>query len=284
MKINFYRPKNINPLQSILKLAVSLLTTLIAVAWLGLRIKPKPFPPFPQPPRLPDTMPLPEGLPAPVTSFYYQLYGDHLPLIESAVLSGRATMRLGGITFPGRFRFTHLAGQSYRHYIESTLFGLPLLKVNEHYLDGVSRMALPFGVIENDPNVNQGANLALWAEAMWFPSIFISDPRVRWEAVDDHTAQLIVPFAANEETFAVRFNAESGLPHRMETLRFKAPNNTAKTPWRVELQGWSTLAGHPLFTVGKLTWLDEETPWAQFTVEEAVFNADVSDYIYAGNL
>ena len=57
-------------------------------------------------------------------------------------------MRIMGITFPTRFRFTHIAGQSYRHYIETTIFGLPLMKVNEHYLDRVGRLELPFGMEE----------------------------------------------------------------------------------------------------------------------------------------
>jgi hypothetical protein len=28
-------------------------------------------------------------------------------------------MRVGGLSFPGRFRFTHEAGRNYRHYIEA---------------------------------------------------------------------------------------------------------------------------------------------------------------------
>ncbi|MGH8246898.1 MAG: DUF6544 family protein, partial [Gammaproteobacteria bacterium] len=89
------------------------------------------------------TIPVPKDLPVPVERFYRKIHGENLPLIESAVISGRAEMRIGRITFPGRFRFTHDAGHGYRHYIEATFFGLPLMKVNEHYLDGKSRMELP---------------------------------------------------------------------------------------------------------------------------------------------
>ena len=41
---------------------------------------------------------------------------------------------MAGIAFPARFRFIHEAGRGYRHYIEATVFGLPLMKVNERYL------------------------------------------------------------------------------------------------------------------------------------------------------
>jgi MYXO-CTERM domain-containing protein len=38
-------------------------------------------------------------------------------------------MHLSGVTFPTRMRFTHLAGQDYRHDIECTWFGHPVLRV-----------------------------------------------------------------------------------------------------------------------------------------------------------
>jgi hypothetical protein len=121
---------------------VCLVFALGLLAWLGLQIRPDPFPPFSRQSIAPKTFPLPVGLPAPVERFYLQIYGDSVPVIESAVISGRAKIRINGITFPGRFRFTHDAGEGYRHYIEATFFGLPLLKVNEHYLD---RQLVPRG-------------------------------------------------------------------------------------------------------------------------------------------
>jgi hypothetical protein len=121
---------------------------LVLLGWLGLRVKPAPLPAFPQQSVDIETVPLPEDLPAPVERFYRQVYGENVPVIEAFVVTGRAKMRIMGITFPSRFRFTHIAGQDYRHYIETTMFGLPLMKVNEHYLDGKSRLELPFGVEE----------------------------------------------------------------------------------------------------------------------------------------
>jgi hypothetical protein len=118
-------------------ITVGVIAVILFVGWLGLRWQPTPFAPFPQTAGPLPITPLPDDLPAPVERFYRLAYGDELPLIETAVITGRGWIRpVGALTFPARFRFTHEAGQNYRHYIEATFFGLPILKVNEHFLDG----------------------------------------------------------------------------------------------------------------------------------------------------
>ena len=182
---------------------VAAAAALFGLGWLWLRISPKPFATFPQETPELQYVPFSSGLPAPVVRYYTTIAGERIPRVTSAVITMRGRLRFAGVTFPARLRFTHDAGQGYRHYIEATLFGYPLLKVNETYLNGRARMALPMGVIENEPKVDMGANLGLWGEPVWLPSIFLTDPRVRWEPVDETTARLIVPFAGAEDAFTV---------------------------------------------------------------------------------
>jgi hypothetical protein len=254
---------------------------LAGITWLGLWLKPRPF----GLPELPQTevesIPLPSGLPEPVERFYRAMYGEHIPNPQAAVFSGRGRMRPFGVWMPMRFIFIHRAGKDYRHYFEVTFFGIPVLKVNEGYVDGKSFFESPMGTYRDDANTNQGANLALWAEAGWFPAIWITDPRVRWEGVDEHTALLRVPFDEQSEVFVVRFSPASGLVDTMEAMRYREPGEgKPKILWITRNEREGDAPGNISSTTGSATWLDQGKPWAYFTLEEVAWNIDVQEYIY----
>ena len=253
---------------------------LFLLGWLGLQVSPKPFEAYPeQQPEL-EFIPLPDGLPAPVERFYQTVYGDEIPVIETAVIRGRAMLSPFGVKMPSRFIFVHNAGKDYRHYIESTWFGLPIMKVNEGYVERKSFFESPMGNIYDDASTNQAANLAIWAEAEWFPSIWLTDERVRWEPVDEKTALLYIPFGEQEENFIVRFDPETGLLDTMEAMRFRDSGPQAeKILWITKTLPGEYIEGTKLSTVGSATWLDQGKPWAVFTLEDVKYNVDVSEYI-----
>jgi hypothetical protein len=81
---------------------------------------------------------------------------------------------------------------------------------------------LLIGVVENDPRVDSAANQGFWAEEVVFPAVFVTDPRVRWEPVDETTARLHVPFGEGEQVFTVHFDPQTGRLTRLETpLRYR---------------------------------------------------------------
>jgi hypothetical protein len=247
-----------------------------------MQVKPRSFDPYPGRSSVAEErVAVPDNLPAPVARYFQAIDVDQdgLPVIRSAVLSGRASMRLNGVPLQARFRFVHAAGEDYRHYIEGTWFGLPLLVVNERYVDGISLVELPFGTSEDLPNNNQGANLGLWGESIWLPPVFLTDPRVRWEAVDQDSARLIVPFEDGEDEFVVWFDPDSGLIARMEADRFKGERDEQKTRWILEPGGWEEFHGMLVPSPASARWADESQPWAVFVVEEIVHNVDVSEYV-----
>jgi hypothetical protein len=222
-----------------------------------LQVHPAPFAPIEAAGTEVSTAPIPSGLPAVVERFYRVTYGDRVPVVRTAVITGRGGMRLFGVRFPARFRFTHLVGQDYRHYFELTVFGLPVMKANEYYVGGRERMELPFRVEENNPKLDQGGNLGMWAELLkWVPSAALTDPRVGWEPLDDATAVMVVPFGAGNERFVVRFDPVTGGLQHLEAMRYR-----------------SGVGEKVLWIDG--AWFDEGRPWATFDAEQVVLNVPV---------
>jgi hypothetical protein len=222
------------PLRHRLWWAAGIVAGLFLSGIAAVSIKPAPFPPLTPSTATIPTAALPAGLPAPVARYFRQLYGNQVPVIRTAVITGRGTMRipqLFNLTLPVRFRFVHETGRNYRHYIEVTLFGQPVLKVNEYFVDGKERQELPWAVATDNPKLDQGGNLGMWAETIqWMPAVLITDPNVRWEAVDDTTALLVVPFGEAEERFVVRFSERTGEIVYWEVMRY-AGGVGDKTLW-----------------------------------------------------
>ena len=274
----------VRKLVNVVVVIAGVLAALAFVGWLGLQVKPAPFPDYAEnTPAVIRRAPMPSDLPKPVERYLRITYGDRVPVIETAVLTGRATIRpVGPITFPARYRFTHVAGKDYRHYIEACWFGLPVLKVNERYIDGTSLMVIPIIGTDHGPKVEWSASQGMWAESWQFPAIFATDPRVKWTAVDDDTAILEVPFKGEKrQQFVVRFDPESGLPTWTETMRYHSSTSAEKVLWMTHAEKWAKLDGLLTNTVGSATWMDDGKPWATFELENAQFNVDVAKYVRA---
>jgi hypothetical protein len=269
----------------IILIIVAVFAVGLILGWLGLRVKPQSFSAFSGQQPVLQAVPLPLGLPVPVERYFRQTFGsDQVPLIKSAVISGRATMSpVGSIKIPARFRFYHQAGQDYRHYFEMTWFGGQFGTGNEHYLDGKSRLSLPMGLSDEGPQVDQAANLSLWAECLWLPAAPVTDPRVRWEPADEDTAPLVVPFGDDEQSFVARFDPESGRLHLLESMRYQDSSSAAEALWINESSNWAEVGGYTIPTTGAVTWFDRGKPWAIFTVEDIELNVDVSQAILEGS-
>ncbi len=249
----------------------------------GLRTMPKSFDAFRAdiPPM--RYAPIPADLPEPVARHLEVVVGDSLPITDSAVISGRMTMRLAGPALPGRFRFSHQVGRGYRHYLEVTPFGRRIMTGQEWYLDGHARLDLPTGVVENQPKIDRAANLSMWAEYAWLPSALV-DPRVTWEPIDAVSARMVVPEASGPDALVVFSDPHSGLIDRFEAMRWRAPDDAEPTRWVVRNHAWTRIDGVGVPAIASLQWADQSQPWLKLSLDSVIWNADLEQYLTASGV
>lgn len=223
------------------------------------------------------TVELPSNLPKPVYRHFSATLGSQVPKIESAVVWGKARFRISGLWMPVRFKAHYVPGQDFYRYMEVTWFSLPILKGSDSYLNGEGVLNIA-GNVETGEKIAQGQNLAVWAEAVLMPSVFVTDSRARWEAIDDMTARLVVPFSEQEDSLLVGFDPQTGLMTQMSAQRYR-DQEEKKTPWWIECLDWKTFHSVKIPARIAVTWEDEGSPWAFFTVEGVEYNVDVTEKI-----
>lgn len=262
----------------IVKILLGGLIALAGLVWLGLRVAARPFPIASLTSRDLGTKPIPSDLPAPVARFARAIFnGDQMPIVESALLVGRARVNFNGLKLWARFKFSHLTPDNYYHFIQATWFALPVATINERYLDGKGIMDIPGIHVEDDPNTNHAANQGFWSEALaWAPSILFADPRVRWEAVDDLTARLILPNASDEEHFTVHFDPQTGLMAEMTTLRYQDPTPAPRLRWTNRTLKWDTFNAVRVPVRSQTQWANNP-PWAEWEIEQVLYNVPVTN-------
>jgi hypothetical protein len=254
----------------------ALIDLIIGAIWLGFRIRPDPLPKTTKN-QMGATIPIPETLPAPVRRYLQATAGgNRLPMATSAVLWGRGTIKRGPLWMPVRYWVAHHPGYHFRRHMEVTWYGIPVLKGWDEYVNGRGMTTIA-GQMATSPQINQAANLMLWVEAVAMPSLYLTDPRVRWEEINDTTARLMVPFEDQEDVVTVYFDEQTDLINRMTALRYK--NDEAKIPWTVEFLEWHPMNGGLYPAHIAVTWADEGTPWSYWHFEAIDWNVDLTPFI-----
>lgn len=227
---------------------------------------PQPFPnPQPGPAFQPQPMP---DLPEPVR-LYLETVAPELPVMRSAILIGRFSMRVAGVQVPGRWRFTHDVGRGYRHEMDITVMGRTVARGDEHYVDGHAELDLPSGLISG-PKVDAAAHLSMWAEYLWLPSVLAA---AQWEGIDAVSARMRVP--GSDQPLLAWFDPETHLLTRFETLRWRDSGDPEPLPWSTSNLAWTRIGGVGVPAVCAVQWGDQKQPWLRLSLDDVVWNVPV---------
>jgi uncharacterized protein DUF6544 len=220
-------------------------------------------------------------LPAPVARFR-AFVGDEGPRpVETVAVETRAWMRRPGMPrIPLEIRMAHRLGYEFVHDIRigrgrlSFRFGL------DAYVGGHGLMKVGPS-LQTGVEFDQGALIALWGEALGFPTAWEKRTDIRWEPIDEHTARLIVPGPEGEIPIAVDFDPDTGFPASCTADRYKATG--PKVSWTGRYSDWRRFEGGVLapghFDV---QWADEPYPWIEIETVSLSVNAPVDEALRLG--
>lgn len=262
---------------------IAVVAVLLSIGWLGFQIEPDSFPPHPDKMQDSGAVEVPPDLPEPVLRYYKTAAGSQVPVIKSAVVWGKAKLRINGIWMPVRFKAYYLPGQAFLRYLEVTWFGKTILRVSDSYMNGQGSMKIEglLNMRETGEKIDQGQNLAMWGEAVFTPSLAITDTRARWEAVDDETVRLVIPYGVQNDSLLYKFDKKTGLISNVSAQRYRGQEDK-KTPWLIEFMEWKTFHSVKIPVRFAVIWENDVSPWSYWTVEGVEYNVDIADNLSVG--
>jgi len=220
-------------------------------------------------------------LPAPVARFRELARREGPAKVETVAIDTSATMRRPGMPrIPLQIRMFHRLGYDFVHDIRigterfSFRFGL------DTYVDGHGLMKVGPSV-QSGIEFDQGALIALWGEALGFPSSWEDRDDVRWMAIDDGTAVLVVGGPEGDIPITVGFDRETGCPVSCEADRYKS--HGPKVRWRGAFSDWRRFGGGVLAPARfEVKWADEAYPWLDIRTRSVRVNVPVVDALEMG--
>ena len=181
--------------------------------------------------------------------------------------------RPGMPRIPLEIRMSHVLGDAFVHDIRigrrpfAIRFGLDAF-IDGHGLVRIGR------TVRSGPAIDQGALIAMWGEALVFPTAWIGRSDVWWTPIDDRSARLVVTGLAGPIPLDVRFNPATGLPSSCEADRYKDAGPLMR--WTGEWINWRpTGRGALVPRRMRVRWMDEAQPWLDIQVRGVAFDPPV---------
>lgn len=162
-------------------------------------------------------------------------------------------------------------GESFVNDIRMTWYGRPILNVIDAFAGGHGITKVGRSATVGD-EIDQGANLFLWAEAVFVPSAFRSGSSARTDQLASDQIRLTVPFGSSHDEATVHF--ANGHPSRFSARRHKGVG-TSKIWWHVDYSDWYLSEEIWVPRHLEVKWEDEPRPWLSLEVDGFAANVEV---------
>ncbi|NOT67804.1 MAG: hypothetical protein HOP04_05675 [Methylophilaceae bacterium] len=207
-----------------------------------------------------------DGLPAPVQRYFRAVLKEGQPIIAAVnvELAGTFNMSATGEQwkpFNSKQRVvTRRPGFLWDAQI--AMFPGVAVRVVDSYIAGTGLLrAAIMGLftvadLHGDGEIARGEFMRFFAEAAWYPTALLPSQGVRWEAVDDHSANATIVDGSLSLTLLFRFNA-AGL---IEAFRAEARGGMVgkamvMAPWEGKWSNYQMHSGMLLPFTGEVAWM-----------------------------
>ena len=205
------------------------------------------------------------GLPAPVRDWAEAADLADLEAVETVRSVGHGRVRLGPLPWMPMDHVTvHVLGRDEIRDIRLRLGPVTILRVLDAYVEGTGLTQIG-PVPQIGAEVDQGAWLAMWAEAIFWPRAW-AIARLRWEEVDEWHARARVPFGRSDELLDLTFDPTTRFPHVYEVMRCKGAGR--KVRWRAEFSDLRRFGTVWAWTHLLARWTDEPGPWYEAWIDD----------------
>jgi hypothetical protein len=221
-----------------------------------------------QPPTRYDAREL-EGLPAPVQRYFRAVLKDGQPIITAVTidLSGTFNLSPSGEQWRSFTSHQRVATRRPGFLWDAKISMLPGVKVRvvDSYIAGHGLLhATVQGLytmadLRGDGDIARGEFMRWFAEVPWYPTALLPSQGVRWEAVDDRSANATVVDGPLSLTLLFRFD-EAGLiaSFRAEARGGMVGGQMVMAPWEGSWSDYRLRDGVLVPSTGEVAWMRPE--------------------------
>jgi hypothetical protein len=205
-------------------------------------------------------------LPCPVKKYFIAVLKDGQPMISCVKVSQNGSMNIDSTgenwkpftasqyvttmrpSFDWNAKFAVVPGlHLYVH--DSYIAGEGMLKVS---LSGLVSLAS----LHDTPEMARGELMRYMAECSWYPTTLLPREGLRWEAVDDRSARLIIKNGITMVSILVRFNAKNLIESIYASDRGRTVGDKIiQTPWEVRFRNYTMQSGMLVPLDGEVSWI-----------------------------
>jgi hypothetical protein len=206
-----------------------------------------------------------EGLPTPVQRYFREVLKEGQPLIAAATveLSGTFNMSASGEQWKPFTSRQMVVTRRPGFLWDARVFMLPglMVRVVDSYVAGrglLHAAILGLFTVADDSGggeIARGEFMRFFAEAAWYPTALLPSQGVRWEAVDDRSANATIVDGPLTLTLLFRFN-DAGLigSFRAEARGAMVGKEMVMVPWEGTWSNYQTRDGMTVPLTGEVAW------------------------------